>query len=234
MPLFAKLKYYKDHLTADYAPYVDKLEAKRLVKELGGDEIMVTPIIRILKDITDISEDDINPDHILKSTHGSGMNISFERKTTAAEVLDKLKEFDKPYVGNSEIHYSFIKPRFFIEKKLNDKYKGITDSAVTFMIRCIKGTPIAIGVRDGDKQNTYDTNGNLIKDREFPFNKKQEDFVRLLDMARKLSKPFEFVRVDMYMGADDNIYFSEFTFTPAGGGQFYSMEKEMEFGRLWN
>lgn len=39
---------------------------------------------------------------------------------------------------------------------------------------------------------------------------------KLLDCARKLSKPFPFVRADFYIDGD-KVYFGELTFTPAGG-----------------
>ena len=56
----------------------------------------------------------------------------------------------------------------------------------------------------------------------------------MLKLAKKLSKPFEFVRIDFYIGENDLIYFSEFTFTPAAGYQVFDLETEMYQGSLWN
>jgi hypothetical protein len=54
----------------------------------------------------------------------------------------------------------------------------------------------------------------------------------IMDMCKTLSKPFEYVRVDLYMGTD-GIYFSEYTFTPHGGKQRLSDTVEITYGKLW-
>jgi hypothetical protein len=56
----------------------------------------------------------------------------------------------------------------------------------------------------------------------------------MIDIVKELSKIFEFVRIDLYLSKDDKIYFSEFTFTPHGGMQFFSDEQELEYGKLWS
>ena len=61
----------------------------------------------------------------------------------------------------------------------------------------------------------------------------QEAMNRMFDAAKILSNPFEFVRIDFYLGADNKIYFSEFTFTPHAGLQVYSNEMELKLGKLW-
>ena len=38
---------------------------------------------------------------------------------------------------------------------------------------------------------------------------------------------------DFYIGKDDVIYFSEFTFTPAGGYQVFDIETEIKQGLMW-
>ena len=57
-------------------------------------------------------------------------------------------------------------------------------------------------------------------------------FKNIINISTKLSKPFEFVRIDLYIGID-GIYFSEFTFTPRNGKQEFTDEKEIEFGKYW-
>ena len=51
--------------------------------------------------------------------------------------------------------------------------------------------------------------------------------------AEILSKPFEFVRIDFFIDRKNDIYFSEFTFTPLGGKKYYSDEIELKLGKLW-
>ena len=41
-------------------------------------------------------------------------------------------------------------------------------------------------------------------------------FTEMINISRKLSKPFPFVRVDLYL-VQNEIFFSELTFLPTGG-----------------
>lgn len=45
MPLYKKIAYYGRTLNELYAPYVNKLTAKQIVKDMCGDMIQVAPII---------------------------------------------------------------------------------------------------------------------------------------------------------------------------------------------
>lgn len=234
MALFEKIKFYKNVLTEDYAKYVDKIEAKTIVHEMAGDLVQCAKLIRILQNPDDIHESDLNTNHIIKSAHGCGWNISIEDKTTIESIKKSLHAWNRHYIGSKEIQYSFIEPRFYIEEKIEDSVLGRTANAIVYLIRCIHGNPFAIGVRTKKGQNSYDLNWNPIKSIQVQNVEKPKQFEKMLEIAKRLSKPFEFVRIDLYIGKDDVIYFSEFTFTPSGGNRFYVMQKEKEFGKLWN
>ena len=64
--------------------------------------------------------------------------------------------------------------------------------------------------------------------------KLKEKLDLMLKLAKKLSKPFEFVRIDFYIGENDLIYFSEFTFTPNAGKQVFTKDVEYMLGKLWD
>ena len=49
-------------------------------------------------------------------------------------------------------------------------------------------------------------------------------FDRMVEIAASLSKPFEFVRVDLY-NVNGDVYFGEYTFTPGGAADNFSSEK---------
>lgn len=234
MPLYEKIMHYKSCLNEKYSPYVDKLEAKEIVKRMCADDIAVAKIIRILENPDDFHESDINENHIIKAAHGCGWNISMTKDTTVESVRASLHSWNHIYNPSGEAQYKFIIPRFFIEEKINDSTVGITGSAIVYMFRCIHGNPISIGVKYNEKQNSYDLNWIPLKEPELPFTlTKPDNLNKMISLAKRLSAPFEFVRIDFYNGADSNIYFSEFTFSPAAGHRFFSMEKEREFGRLW-
>lgn len=236
LPMFKKIHYYGTQLTKEYAEYVDKLQAKRKVKEICGDDIQVAKVVRILESYNDLTENDLNTNYIIKSSHGSGWNIYNDplMPMTLYTAIQKLKSWNNNYNSSIEKQYSFIKPQFFIEEKICDSILGYTGDACVYMFRCIHSNPISIGVKYKKTQNSYDINWNLTQTPKIPFLiPKPKCLSKLLNLCKILSSNFEFVRLDFYIGKDDVIYFSEFTFTPAGGYQVFDIKTEMEQGLMW-
>jgi hypothetical protein len=233
MPLYEKIQYYKEYLNEKHAQYVDKIAVKEIIAS-GKTYIKTAPIVRILKDVNDITENDLGKSHILKASHGSGWNICLQDKQLSdiPIILESLKKWNKVYVGNDEPHYKYLEPRFFIEECIDDFEKGNTSLATVFLIRCILGKAVTISVKKDQKQNSYDLSWNLLRNPELPAIEKPEYLNELLSLAEELAKPFEFVRIDLYK-AKNGYYLSEFTFTPAGGNPYFSLKKEKELGKLW-
>lgn len=234
IPLFDKIGFYRTILDERYAPFVDKLSAKTIVKTLCGDMLQVARVIRILENPDDLRESDLDCNHIIKAAHGCGWNINIQPSLTVDEAKTKLRSWNRTYNTESHIeqHYKYIKPQFFIEEKINDYVTGKSGEAQVFMFRCIHGTPISLGIRRGPVQNSYDMNFQPLKPLEFPCDKPVV-YDTMVEIAKTLSSLFEFVRIDLYLGADNTIYFSEFTFTPAAGHPFFSINLERQFGKLW-
>ena len=229
MPMYRKITYYRTQLDERFAPYVDKLQAKRIVKETGVD-CQLAKVIRILMDPDDFDESDIQPQHMVKAAHGCGWNINMTAETTVKAVRKSLREWNRPYNWTDEKQYNFIKPRFFIEEKIDVAAEG---AALVYMFRCVHGNPITIGVKSplSNEQNSYDTAWNPL----LPVKLQVEKPRRLDDMlqvAAQLAAPFEFVRIDLYY-ENDVIYFSEYTFTPSGGHRVFPMALEERYGALW-
>ncbi len=234
MPLFEKIAYYKTQLGEPYAPYVDKLEAKRLVAA-ACPEVRTARVIRVLKDSNDVCEADMCPEHMLKATHGSGWNILLSQAPPIPTLQTVLAGWSVPYSDSDEKQYAYIPPRFFIEDIIDDVYTGKSGQARVFMVRCIHGRPVSVGVRQGNgnnAQNTYTPAFVQVGRLEFALDKPAQ-WNSMMEYAAALSKPFEFVRIDFYIGRDGGVYFSEYTFTPAGGNRVFPVQMEHELGRLW-
>jgi hypothetical protein len=230
-PLYKKIKYYARCMGPKFSPYVDKLNAKNIVTK-KCPKLKTATVIRVLTDPSDIHVSDLKPHYYLKASHGSGWNIDLKGKTIRdiIQIRRSLESWNKVY-SEKEKQYLYIKPRFFIETKVNDKYTGISNKANVFMVRCIYGKPVSIGVVMNSKNYLYDTDW-VQKDNFDETIPKPDELPEILEYASILSKPFEFVRVDMYIGVD-GIYFSEFTFTPAGGTRVFSLTTELDMGRSW-
>jgi len=237
LPFHKKIQIYSTTLTEYHSNYVDKINAKRLAKE-QCEEIEVAKIIRILENHEDIHLSDINTNHILKSAHGCGWNHVFTSDPPLQSELDiiksKLESWNKKYTtGSNEPQYAYIEPRFYIEEKVEDRILGKTGKAIVYMVRCINGEPVSIGVSYKGRMNHYDISWNYTS---LPMVllcvPKPDNLERLIYCARKLSQPFEFVRMDFYLSSD-KIYLSEYTFTPAGGNPVLIEYLEYKLGALW-
>ena len=90
LALYEKIMYYKKHLTEKYAIYVDKIEVKSIVTDMSKGMVKITPIIKILKDVSDFKPEDINKKHILKSAHGSGWNLDLKYADIFTPVFFKM------------------------------------------------------------------------------------------------------------------------------------------------
>lgn len=237
---YQKIKYYIDNvIDKNYSPYTDKIEAKKIVKEKLGDDIEIPKIIRILKKYRDISIKDINKLHIVKSSHGSNWNIDLMITKNISDIKQKLFGWNRIY-NYVEKQYRYIKPQFFIEEKINDYQLGITSHALTYSFRCINGNPVCFSIRSNKRQNSYLMDWTPLKQADnmesLDFTIKKPDdgiFNKMIEISKKLSSDFEFVRIDLYLSNDNKIYFSEYTFSPSNGKQIYSDEIELELGKLW-
>jgi len=113
LALYEKIQYYKDHLNEAYIPYVDKLESKRIVKEVLGEQIEVARLVRILESPNDIHETDISSNYLLKSSHGCGWNIDLAKAPPIVSIQKTLQGWNRPYHPEYEPHYSWVKPRVY-------------------------------------------------------------------------------------------------------------------------
>ena len=164
---------------------------------------------------------------VLKATHGSGFNIVCKDKGTldvgaTRTTLDAWLNTDISRSG-SEVHYADIRPRIVCEEFLEDAPgAGLSD----YKVYCFNGEPhctMACTERtaDGALYDFYDLEWRdhlpyqksaLSVERNIP---RPAGYAEMLDAARKLSKPFPFVRVDFYSVRGRPV-FGEMTFTPAG------------------
>jgi hypothetical protein len=232
--MFKKIANYGEHLTDYHASFVDKLSAKCIVKKICGDKIEIPNVIRVLDSPNDITINDLNPKHIIKSAHASGWNVNIDSTCTIDNIKNRLVSWNTKFNANKEKQYNYIEPKFFIEEKIDDKILGCTGDALVYMFRCIYSKPISIGVKYKKAQNSYDIHWNPKQEPKIPFEiPKPNKLEEMLKLATLLSSEFEFVRIDFYIDKDDAIYFSEFTFTPAGGSQVYDIQTEHEQGSLW-
>lgn len=233
--LYEKVSIYQKYLNNFHSQFVDKIIVKNIVKNMCNNEIKIASIVKILNNYNDLEEKDINSDYLIKSSHASKWNINIEKdvKYNINELKNNLKNWNRLYKPKEEKQYSYLIPRFFIEEKINDKYYGKNGKAIVYMCRIFYGICRSISVKDGSLRNDYDINWNIIGDNEMNYIEKPKNLNLMIKYAEKMGSLFEFVRMDFYIDNEENIYFSEFTFTPMGGCQTMPLFLEKELSKYW-
>lgn len=222
----------------------DKIKLHSFCEKTIGKDIC-TPIIKVYDNVNEINWDELPDKFVIKCNHGSGMNIIIDKnnfnKNETINKLNKWMNTDFAFVNGFEMQYHNIERKIFVEKFLIDSNQK--KSLFDYKFWCFNGNPQFFTINDGNGHgswmNFYDMNFNMI-------NLKRKDFIgspkteiifpsKLKDMveySKKLSEPFEFVRVDFYE-VNGEVILGELTFTPGSGFFKYNDSSyDLKFGDL--
>lgn len=201
----------------------DKNLVKKYVKKLNIDSLNIPKTLAIYKNADFIDINKLPEKFVLKCNHGSGDVFICTNKNKfnikqAKKVLNKClnENFAKM---NLEYHYQYIEPVIIAEEYLDDK---INRNPIDYKFFCFSGKVDSILVCSNRETSlnraVYDTNWNNLKSfkKNNPEMKSPQKLQEMVKIAEKLSSKFGFVRVDLYE-INGQIYFGEFTFTPAAG-----------------
>jgi hypothetical protein len=176
----------------------------------------------------------------LKATHGSGWNLIVRDKNSVNwfvwKLMFRLWLSSDIYWAGREWVYKNLKPALIIEKYLEDSIGELKD----YKFHCFHGEVKYIQVNQGRDsaspiQNFYDldwTLQNFGKDIAHNENANISPPTQLnymLEIAKDLSSPFPYARVDFYQ-VDERVIFGEITFFPAGG---YPDFNPSEYDKIW-
>lgn len=209
----------------DYKNYVDKYEVRNYIEEKLGKGYLVD-IIGVYTNVDDIDFDKLPNQFALKGTHGSGYNIIVEDKSKidVTQVKRKLKKYlsSNYYDKYKERIYKAVEPRILVEAYLD---QTDSENIIDYKFYCIHGKPeyvlVKTMVNNQFKKCFYNLDWQKLENDNPDKNylseeiKKPNNFEALVDIAKKLSSEFIFVRVDLY-SINGKIYFGELTFFPTG------------------
>lgn len=238
-----KMQWMKLHYRNDLMPVVgDKYAVRKYLEDLGYGYLL-NDIVAVFSSIDDIKISDLPQKFVLKASHSSGWNIIVKDKNHINWLMAKKNMQywlrNKIDWDGREWHYGVMTPRIVCEKYLEDTSGGLMD----YKFFCFNGEPrfMQLNVDRGlpsATQNYYDLNWNLLPfGKSLPHNPdiqahKPKHFDEMVSLARQLSKPFPYVRMDFYE-ANDRIYFGEFTFFPCSGmPDFIPDEWDMIVGEM--
>lgn len=217
----------------------DKYAVREYVENCGCSEIL-NELYGVYRNTNEINWDSLPEKFVLKTTNSCGTNIICLdiNLINKAEAFDKLNRWLKVDYGlvYAEIHYSKIVPRIICEKYIESD-DGLFP--IDYKIFCFNGIPkyIYVGVdrETNFKRIFFDTNWNpvnLLKNNDNVIIEKPKTLNEMLKYAKKLSKPFPFVRIDLYESKGKTL-FGEMTFTPSGGtANYYTEDALMKLGSM--
>jgi len=242
---------FNDHLFeqktngSHYDPLVqfvtDKEHAKQFIAATVGDKHIIKTY-RILRNPNEVELfiPDIIP-CVIKPTHGSGPIIIYTDKSAALDSVMLRRWFNiNLYLEKREQNYRYLTPKIIVEEFFSEDG---TTAPIDNKVFCFHGTPRFVQVDSnrfsGLTRNFYDTSWNKIAMTiKYPAGEQTDMrpalLEEMLELAGKLSAPFPFVRVDMYVTATE-IRIGELTFLPGGNRQALRPEEaEFEWGAYFD
>ena len=218
----------------EYTYMVDKITAKDYVANKLGKEYVV-PLLGVWDKPEDIDFDSLPNQFALKVNHGWQMHILVEDKDYFLKNKYKeAKEKFKKWLKINYEHYSLepqyrnITPRIFAEylRKI-ENLEHISDHKVY----CFNGEPkfiehtISYDLKN-PRCSFHDTNWNKLPFAYYnpPYEgtvEKPENLEKMIEISKKLSEEFSFVRVDFSITPKE-LHIGEMTFTPASAMMNFS------------
>ena len=223
---YLKLKTYYNNPVVTQC--VDKYRVRAYLEERGFANILPKLIIGGITDPEEIRIHwkDFPDSFVIKCNHGCGYNILVrdKSKVNVDKVVKQIAEWIKEdyWKYYCEPQYKNVKKCILVEQYLADDIQ-------TYKFYCFNGNPKVLYVSEngpnGEKDlylDYYDMEWNhldlTLGDHLHAekLTEKPKNIEEMVELARKLSEDFPFVRVDLY-DVDGSVYFSELTFIPTGG-----------------
>lgn len=210
----------------------DKIAVRDWVREQIGEKYL-KKVYGVYEKYEDIDFSIFPKEFVIKTNHACKMQVLvIEGGEPIPEFKDMFNNYLKinyAYKSGYEMQYDKIKPRIFVEEYIKN-----TNELFEYLFFCFNGEPKLVLFASGKRTDKvrctmFDTKwnnlhfnyGENLHDEKIPC---PENFDEMLDIARKLSKDFKFVRVDLH-NVKGKIYFGEMTFTPASGYMKFSKPK---------
>lgn len=206
---------------AKYAPYADKVKVRDFVTKKGYGSIL-PELYGVWQKANDIDFYSLPDKFALKTNHGCGNHVICHNKSTLniKDAVESLNDTLSRQYNITEPHYKYISPCVFAEEFIDD---GKGKLPIDYKFMCVNGNPMCVLAcserGDNTQKNTYSTDWEPL-----PWTTKHcndniprpKHLAEMIQIAKDLSKDFEFVRVDLY-DCPSGVVFGELTFSPAEG-----------------
>lgn len=233
-------KLYGNH--ALYAFLADKYAVREFVRERVGERYLV-PLYGVYDRLTPEVFKDLPDRFIIKATHGCKWHqiVHDKSQLDVAATVRRFNRYVKTVYGRTsgQYHYRLIPPRIIIEELLDDG----GDSPPDYDFFCFHNSDgfdysLAVVMPRGTCavhfRHDWSINDMTCTAPEAERVKSPANFAEMLDVAERLSRGFDFLRIDLYNVAG-RICFGEVTCTPAGGFvPVANADRAARSARLWH
>lgn len=229
------LKYYCYNQDPLVAKCYDKYLVREYIKERGCEEYLNT-LYSVEDNVDDIPWDDLPDEFIIKKTNGSGNHVIKRKgepfdKNQSIELLKRSSRNEyQMHIASGDLFANKSKQRYICEKLLEpprnqsemDDYKFYCFNGKPLFLLYIFNRKSKMEYEKTFKRIDWENDCKLIDQNDYFLNsasidlKPPDHYLEMIDLCLKLSKPFPFVRVDLYEQEEKPV-FGELTFSPAGG-----------------
>ena len=220
-----------------YSICADKYGAREYIKSKIGEEYLI-PIYLVTDKLTEEQWEKLPNSFVVKPTHDNGTVriVKDKEKVNKNKIIKYINMALKLDYGKFswERFYSDIPRKVIVEKYLADNiedYKfNCFNSGNIVLERVTKAREISNMYNPYTWEKLNFTTGNIIDQKTY---EKPKNYEKMLEIAKKLSEDFDYVRVDLY-NVDGKIYVGELTFCESGGfGKFTDEKWDYKFGSYW-
>ncbi len=232
-------------LTVTADKYKVRSHLKNLLGEAEANKLLI-PLYYATDNPEEIPFDELPEKYVIKPNHGSRMHLIIKNNKEASpeDIIKHCKIWLKNNYGfyTNEWAYKNIKRKIIVEKLLETKNGELP---LDYKFSCFHGKCKFIRAslnRFGQTSLSgyYDTEWNLLpfyrpgyKNVSTSINKPSK-LNEMIKIAEKISKDFDFVRIDLY-NCDEEIFFGEFTHYPASGlARFEPADFDYKIGEYWD
>ena len=223
----------------------DKYKVRSYIKKVLGEkkaEEILIPLLYVTDKPENIPFERLPSAFIIKPNHFSGSNIivkndDFNKK----EIIVTCRRWLKTFYGMDMLEWAYqsIKRKIIIEKLLFDD-DGMIPKDFKFNIFHGKCKLIFVEFdRMGNlSQSYFDENWNFLPVKKTirpqgPKIRKPKNYEIMLELAEKIAKDFDYVRVDLY-NINGKIYFGELThYSASGRGKLEPSFFDFKLGKYW-
>ncbi|MBS2964711.1 hypothetical protein KGA66_16760 [Actinocrinis puniceicyclus] len=217
----------------------DKLAMKEYARKAGPDRLRVPRTIWSGADLGELTAVELPEHWVLKPNHRSGLIYFGSGKADLRELSAVTATWLDPFESSRLREWAYAKARalFLVEELLGPPGSPPPD----YKIFVFDGEPDLIEMvnrYDGNQQRLYRTDWTPLEvlygpQSIAPVAPRPPQLERMLDIARRLGEPFDFIRVDLYDVAG-SIVFGELTAYPCGGlERFRPASFDVELGEKW-